>query len=218
MKRILLTIVAAIVIAGVGYAAYDAMYETVAPNPDPNHTHADFAIWIDGEKMDFSGEQFMSEAYDPEMDQQIRVDPMRKYLHLHDGNGDVLHRHKPGLTFGEFLRSLGIEFSNEGLNLCMQIPGQDIACEDEAMHRSWVMIVNGVRQPFFDTEYLFNDLDKILVALPQEGKDIDDLAIQNYWNKLTDDSCLYSQTCPERGEPPTENCIADPEVPCVIPE
>ena len=36
--------------------------------------------------------------------------------------------------------------------------------------------------------------------------------------EMTDDACLYSKTCPWRGEPPAENCIADPEVPCVLGE
>ena len=36
--------------------------------------------------------------------------------------------------------------------------------------------------------------------------------------QLTDDACRYSKTCPWRGDPPAENCIADPAVPCVVPE
>ena len=29
-------------------------------NPDPNHTHADFAVFVDGAQLDFSGDEFMS--------------------------------------------------------------------------------------------------------------------------------------------------------------
>ena len=30
------------------------------PNPDPNHTHADFAVWTDGEKIGFDDPKYMS--------------------------------------------------------------------------------------------------------------------------------------------------------------
>ena len=35
--------------------------------------------------------------------------------------------------------------------------------------------------------------------------------------EMTDDACKYSKTCPWRGEPPAESCIADPAVPCTAP-
>ncbi len=186
-------------------------------NPDPNHTHADFAIWINGQMADFTDQKYQSEAYDPESGNQVRVDPMRKYLHLHDGNGHVLHRHKPGLTFGEFLESLGIVISKSGLNLCMEIPGKQNECENEALHINWVMIVNGERKPFFDIAYDFNDGDKILIELPQT--DAEDIPmVWEHWGLMTDDACMFSKTCPWRGAPPTENCLADASIPCVIPD
>ena len=58
--------------------------------------------------------------------------------------------------------------------------------------------------------YVFADEDKILITTA-----VDDTELQKELKLLTDDACLYSQTCPERGEPPTENCIADPAVPCI---
>ncbi len=136
-------------------------------NPDPNHTHADFAIWINGEEIDFSGPEFMSGLSTDEHTHDEADERHHEYLHLHDSIGHVLHSHKPGQNFGEFLRSLGIEFAKEGLNLCVTIPAHDKVCEDEALHKNWVMMVNGEMQPFFDTEYQFNDMDKILVVLPQ---------------------------------------------------
>lgn len=213
MKRFAPVIIAAILIAGgIWYGRQPVQ------NPDPSHTHADFAVWVNGTKLDFSDARYMSEAYDPSSGQEIRVDPMRKYLHLHDGNGHVLHRHKPGLTFGEFLASLGVVLTKDGLNLCMETPDMPIACQDEAMHRNWKMIVNGVSKGFFDGDYVPEDGDQILVLLPVSGEELaQQEEINVAWEQMTDDACLYSKTCPWRGDPPVENCIADPEVPCVAP-
>src|SRR6185436_13173367 len=35
-------------------------YTRPAVNPDPNHNHADFAVYISGQKVDFSKSQYMS--------------------------------------------------------------------------------------------------------------------------------------------------------------
>lgn len=185
-----------------------------ARNPDPNHTHADFAVWINGTKLDFSATQYMS---------GISTDPAthpdqgpQKYLHLHDGNGHVIHRHKPGLTLREFFESLGTTFrnANGNMDLCVDFPQMDEVCQNEAMHRNWAMVVNGEHR-FFDPAYVFQDGDQILIDFSEDETQDTDARMTKEWEDMTGDACLYSRLCPWRGDPPTENCIADPEVPCV---
>jgi hypothetical protein len=178
-----------------------------AQNPDPNHTHADFAVWIDGSQIDFSNNEFMSGSTDEEDPDHTRLN---QYLHLHDNIGHVIHRHKPGLKLGEFFASIGVTTSKNGLNACLHIPNRAVSCEDEAMHKNWTMIVNGERQSM-DFEFVFTDTDRILIT-----NATDETEIAKQLGVLTDDACRYSRTCPERGEPPAENCIADPTVPCVV--
>ncbi|HRH94119.1 MAG TPA: hypothetical protein PKV72_06345, partial [Candidatus Peribacteria bacterium] len=80
-----------------------------ALNPDPNHTHADFAVWIGGKQQDFSAPKYMSgESTDVVHDERLS-----KYFHLHDGNGRVIHRHKPGLPLGDFFASIGFAFGSQ---------------------------------------------------------------------------------------------------------
>jgi hypothetical protein len=75
--------------------------------------------------------------------------------------------------------------------------------------KQWQIFVNGTEQPF-DLSYIFADLDQILLTYgATEGQVTEQL------QTLSDEACLYSQTCPERGTPPVENCVADPSVPCV---
>lgn len=175
-------------------------------NPDPNHTHADFAVWVNGEQMNYANEDFMSEAEEVETDEDHEVHGHKHhpYLHLHDGIGHVIHRHKPGLTVGEFFESLQLAF--DGTCYISTMPMADGQICGETPFR---MFVNGKEMPL-DLGYVFEDLDQILItnASTQEN-------IEMQLQKLTEDACLYSQRCPWKGEPPEENCIADPAVPCI---
>lgn len=189
-------------------------------NPDPNHTHADFAVWIDGVQLDFTDAKYMSAppagteptawtivepAHAHGHEEEGAPLPGREYLHLHDGIGHVIHRHKPGLTIGDFFASIGFTMTTD----CFTLDTAEQHCTDSDKH--WRMFINGEEWPF-DPTYVFQDLDQILLTY---GSPDDEIARQ--LDLITDDACLYSRTCPERGDPPAENCIADPAVPCVAP-
>jgi hypothetical protein len=214
MKKFVLITGILAVAALAGYGGYYG-YLRFAPheNPDPNHTHADFALWVHGKQLDFSDPKYMSGL---SIDTGSHpTDGLRKFLHLHDGNGHVIHRHKPGMTLQDFFLSLGIQVTKDGLNACIETLDLSKTCENEAEHRNWVMVVNGETKPF-DAEYVFADGDKILIVLPKEVQSDELPEVWAHWAAMTDDACKYSKTCPWRGAPPTENCIADPEVPCTM--
>ena len=178
-----------------------------AVNPDPNHTHADFAVYIRNEKIDFARPEFMSdtEGYGDEANDHDDHEHKHPYLHLHDGVGHVIHRHKPGLALAEFFESIGFTMTNS----CMTVYKGEQYCDTGK--EAWVMIING-EEGRLQPEYVFTDLDQILLSY---GASSMDPMLQ--WKEMTDDSCLYSKTCPERGEAPPENCVADPNIPCVVP-
>ncbi len=202
---VLLTFVAIALAAGTRYLPQ--------ANPDPNHTHADFAVWIGGKMLDFSGPEFMSGVSTDETTHP--TDGLKKYLHLHDGMGTVIHRHKPGLTLREFFASIGTTFRViENNNLCIDFPQIEEVCQDEVMHRNWVMKINDQPQSFLDTAYVFKDGDKILLFF-EDGKETTPEQYKRMEDSLSDDACRYSKTCPWKGAPPAENCIADPAVPCM---
>lgn len=175
-------------------------------NPDPNHTHADFAIWVNGEQLDFSGPEFMSGLSTDETTHDEESEVHDKYLHLHDGNGHVVHRHKQGLAVGEFFASIGFTKGEDG---CYIVPGgQEPVCNQHG--KTWRMFVNG-EEKAFDLSYIFADMDHLLFTYGATN-----VQIQEQLSELTDDACKYSKTCPWKGSPPTENCVADPEVPCTL--
>lgn len=187
------------------------------PNPDPNHTHADFAVWVEGEKLSFTDEKFMSGISTDEHTHDEEGEYRHKYLHLHDGIGHVIHRHKPGLTLREFLRSIGMEWvidTSSGAPYINPAVVGGGATDPQIRLRLFVNEEEIEPSPGTDIlEYIFEDNDKILIT-----DAIDEKEVGTQLDAMTDDACLYSKTCPWRGDPPTENCIADPEVPCVLEE
>ena len=212
------TLAGPIMIFTVGVAAllyaYVGNSHTPAKNPDPNHAHADFAVWIDGNKpLDFSGDMFMSKELTPAEEEALKhatgslvaasVRTLRKYLHLHDGNGHVIHRHKPGLTLGAFFSTLpwaGSGYVGNVYHLA------DSPVGDEAF--AVRLFVNGVENPA-GASYVFKDGDHLLITVATDATEV-----SRELKLMTDDACLYSRTCPWRGKAPTEHCIADPNVPC----
>jgi len=200
-----------------------------AKNPDPNHAHADFAVYINNKKLDFSDPKYMespprdeapadstkeektsllfSSALAHEEEEDSADTPAaRKYIHLHDGNGHVIHRHKPELTIGDFFASIGFPMTSE----CFTLDTDEKYCNESG--KRWQMFVNGTEHTY-DPDYIFADLDHILLTYAATAAQL-----QAELAAMTDDACLYSKTCPERGTPPTENCIADAEIPCVLEE
>ena len=230
-------------------AWYGNTYHELVQNPDPNHTHADFAVWIGEKRLDFSDPEYMSTP--PAQTSFLRsltgvsaalahgeeggeVLPGRGDLHLHDGNGHVIHMHKPGQTIGDFFQSIGLKMTETCLTLDKhQMQKFEAQRKQEMMpgytgfilfHEGdrdvctgalfqWEMFVNGNEHPF-DPSYRIQDLDHILLSY-NDG-DVQQKAIKQQLSAMTDDACMYSKTCPWRGEPPTENCIADPEIPCKL--
>lgn len=202
-------------------------YNRRAANPDPNHNHADFAVWINGVKWDFAQQKYMSHvpvttyvpqssfvfvptasAHEDEPEGgsgATATIPGREYLHLHDMNGSVVHRHKPGLGFGDFLTSIGFTLTDT----CLKTDLGTNTCNQG--DKKWQLFVNGKEILPFQTNYVFADEDHILLTFGA-----DDAELQRELALMTDEACLYSKTCPGRGVPPTENCIADPTVPCKI--
>lgn len=183
-----------------------------AVNPDLNHTHADFAVWIGGKQLDFSGAKYMTTE-----SREAKLPPgdPERYLHLHDGNGHVIHRHKPGLRLGDFFASIGFSVaSGKQGEWCWYAVKADRPF-DGCLSGPIKLYVNG--KAYVDSkgngpfEYVFQDGDHLLIA-----DAVDPSEVQHELSTMTDDACKYSKTCPGRGPAPAESCISDPAAPCRI--
>lgn len=86
----------ALLVLGLGFGAYKLL--TSKPRMGPlgsAHLHADFKVYLDGRALDFSPPKY-----------QVRS----QFVHVENGDGDVLHTHAAGVTVGDFFKTLGMKF------------------------------------------------------------------------------------------------------------
>lgn len=172
-------------------------------NPDKSHTHADLRVWINGEPLEFDDDEYMSGLSYDDASHDEESEYLHKFLHLHDNVGHVVHRHKPGLDLAEFFDSVDFTFTEE----CLILDGGTEYCNDRG-DDVWRMFVDG-EEAAADPGYVFSDLESILLTYGSNDREV-----ESQLRQMPDDACLYSQACPWRGDPPQENCVADPSIPC----
>ena len=162
-----------------------AKLKVSGPTGEKVHEHADFKVYLNGKAFDFTPAKYQSSDDNP-------LDPD---AHLHDGVGSVTHKHRKGITVGYFFKTIGMAFNNQ----CFVTENGTRYCNDDK--NSLKFLVNGKPNDTYGN-YEFTDLDKILISYgPKEE------VVTSQINSITDDACLYSEKCPERGKPPTENCV-----------
>ncbi len=150
------------------------------------HQHADFSVMINGKPLDFSASKYQS------TEEKVR-DP---YVHLHDGKGNIIHLHRANVTLGEYFKTLGMTFETR----CLKLDSGETYCNDDK--NTLKLFVNGSANDKFGA-YAIQDLDRILISYGPTN----DTAIEAQKNAVTNEACIYSETCPERGKAPTENCV-----------
>lgn len=149
------------------------------------HVHADFLVSINGEKINFSQSIYQSTA----------TKVLHPGVHLHDGWGDVIHYHSPGITLQKFFESLSMNLTNQ----CITTIDNVSYCENET-HTFEVYLNNEVLlEP---QEYVAEDLDQLAIVYYPSGFSIDPI-LEN----VTDKACIQSALCPERGEPSEGTCV-----------
>ena len=125
------------------------------------HIHADWKIFINGKELD---ERFLESLA---MDMSKMDSPVTSsFIHLDKGapgpekTGDVLHMHTTGVPLWVFFKSVGMEF-NKG---CLSLDGEKF-CNGAA--NTLKFYANGKPNEKWEN-YVFNDLDKILISYGNE--------------------------------------------------
>lgn len=150
------------------------------------HEHADFKLFINNTEFSLSGDKYQSTTGNNLDEEQ----------HLHDNNGWNIHKHLTTQTIADFLASLKISLTST----CITLDDSQSYCNEG--DKILKFFVNDKLMTDFMT-YEFSDLDRILISYGAET----DEQIQSQLDSVTDLSCMYSATCPERGKPPTETCV-----------
>lgn len=150
------------------------------------HAHFDLSVVLNGKAIDFTQTKYQSTEAN-------ELDP---YIHMHDGNGKVVHLHKEGVNLNEFFTSLKITFTKDCFDLDTGVKYCNLGTKTLKMY------VNGKENTDF-ANYVPQDLDRILITYGSETQ----AQVQKQIDNVSDDACIYSEKCPERGKPPTENCV-----------
>lgn len=160
------------------------------------HQHADLAVFINGQSFNLGLEKYQSDQTTSTDDHDHSAHQHDPYTHLHEQVGTVIHTHKAGVTLGYFFQTIGWELTEQ----CLTTDTPEPYCAND--NRSLKFFVNGKRVARPD-QYEITDLDRLLISYGP----LTDSDLPAQLKAVTDKACIYSEKCPERGQPPTESCV-----------
>ncbi len=167
---------------------------TQKPAEPQYHAHADLRVVLANNPVNLSQAKYQSSK---------AAKVLNENIHLHDGKGTILHMHKAEATLGEFFKSLGMELEST----CFTLDTRVKYCSNGT--QTLRLYVNG-KEEINPPTYAPKDLDRILIVYGTES----DEQIAALSKTVTDEACIYSLKCPERGKPPTEECVGGLETGC----
>lgn len=77
------------------------------------HYHANYAIFVNGERLDLSSDEHMEDLVNCATDHQITYAEDR--AHQHENEDHVAHVHDEGVTWGHFMTNIGLNFGDNYL-------------------------------------------------------------------------------------------------------
>ncbi|MCC7364370.1 MAG: hypothetical protein IT303_08340 [Dehalococcoidia bacterium] len=164
----------------------------------PTHLHADFALYVDGQRFDFDRPEFISEE----------GNDLAPDVHIHEPRATVVHVHRSNTTWDMFFSSLGFELVDPslagGLTGAASLELPDGTVVEPSGDATFKFIVNGVEVDGISGENI-GDLDRVLVSFGTESLDT---VMRDQWPQVTDQACIPSERCTERipADEPPERC------------
>lgn len=183
-------VLAAAVIVAIAVLAYQFFFAKPAAttNGGEYHAHADFAVFANGQKMDFAKEEFMHKETCGKPGEEHVIDlntpeGMADATHLHDLNGNVAHFHHENATLAMFFKGLGFDLTGE----CFETREAKF-CNTET--KKVKVFANGLQITDIE-KFVPSDLDKILITYGEESAS--EVRAQN--EQLSSQACIYSEKC-----------------------
>lgn len=153
------------------------------------HWHADFAIYIDGERFAFDDPEYISTESDEKSDA----------AHIHNPRHTVVHVHLEQTTWKEFLTSIGFDLRDPSQLVStaqtqMTLPDGTVLATTDA--KTFKFFVNGVRVDGIAGMDI-SDLDRVLISYGDES--LEDARAQ--FDTVSDQACIPSELCRDRLPP-----------------
>jgi len=148
----------------VGVFALAAIRLVAGGHEEPVHYHANFAVFVDGERLDLSDDRFMQDVAACSGD-PTNIPPVER-VHLHNNDHDVVHVHHGGATWGHLMANLRMVL---GDRLLVTRDG-DLLLEDG--ERSMKFVLNG-RAEISVYNHLIRPGDRLLISFgPESDRDV----------------------------------------------
>jgi hypothetical protein len=106
-------LVAVLAVGIVGAAGFFA-FNKQTPPAEKIHIHAGFQVYRDGVKQDFSDMKYMKiEPCTTKEHKLTAEEEQQERAHLHDQNGDIVHVHRKGATWGDLFKNIDYQLPKD---------------------------------------------------------------------------------------------------------
>ena len=139
-----------------GAVAFGIVRFVAAPLNHTTHYHANWAVFVDGERLDLSGDRYMEEIGACTASYEGILPEQR--VHLHENNADVVHVHHDGATWGALAANLDMALGEDFLHTAES--GRYRSGADTAL----VFVLNGIQVPAVHNRVIGSG-DRLLVSV-----------------------------------------------------
>lgn len=142
------------------------------------HYHANFALYINGERDLFDSFVFYEEV---SACTKEYVSSPKSRVHMHDNKNDLVHVHDNAVTWGHFFSNLGYTLADGVL-----IRSGNVYSETSSLKFSYIL--NGQRVSSI-SDKLINSGDTLLISYGSES----DESIKQKYSQISNDSLVYNE-------------------------
>ena len=147
---------------------------------DATHYHANFALYINGQRDEFKNFTFYEEVQSCGSDEKNNP---KTRVHMHDNINHVVHVHEPGVTWGHFFANLGYALDNT------VIKTDDGVFVDGASGSTLTFMLNGKPVAKIANEVIRSE-DVLLINY---GKDDSAGALKSRYEAIKKDAADYNK-------------------------
>lgn len=173
MKTTILAFAAGVLALGVARLAF-------APLAPVTHHHANWAVFVDGERLDLSADRYMEEISACTASDEGILPSQR--IHMHENNDDVVHVHHPGSTWGALMANLGMALGDSFLYTA---DGERYV---EGDGYRLVFILNGIQVPTIHNRVV-SSADRLLISFTDDPEG----ALAREYPQVADDAAEYNE-------------------------
>lgn len=132
-----------------------AVVRFVSYSVDHTHYHANFAVYINGEREEFKGAQYYEDVAVCSLDEAVTP---KSRVHMHEQIGDTVHVHDDAVTWGMFFQNLGWVVDGD----VIRMPDGTVLSENAEAGTKISFRLNGQSQPSIANTVIGSE-DKLLI-------------------------------------------------------